>query len=803
MISTGRRRVTASATALLLLFTAACSDDDPVTYMAPAGEGDGAVGSVGDGDGDGTGGTGDGDADGGGGDGDAAGDGDGDDGVCDDPNDCLPHPSCTGATFAGTFYYFCTEELTRDDAATACQGVSGGALVEIDTAEEDAFVRDNASIDSWIGANAQAVAGDWVWNRSDDVFWRGNSGGAAIDGAYTGWIAGHPTATACAIYFPPSMGWSALSCASEKGFICERLDDRCPDDPDKLVPGICGCGVADRDQDGDTYLDCEEECPLDVARTRAGDCGCVGGDDVASDGASCDDGYCPANDACDGEGRCGDPLECCSDGADTDGDSLPDCAELGDNSPWTDPNVFNGMRVRHLNSCDGTPGCSEFDSLGEVDGCIGDESVQETLDQYAGWDFQDAPDDITASGYGFMPPFVTGDNTWQAEWSGFVYLQTAGLHCFGITGATSRGCGTLFFDDNAQPLQTGGQVCHDLEPGIYPIRWHYVMDDGGDAKSMHVNYCAGGDAPCTPTAVLPSSMLRPESPCGPSCLQDGDVCTVHVCHLDGICEARATPGDPPCPDDGDVCTLDVCSAGACGHPAVPNDTPCADDGLECTRDVCTGGVCGHPNHETGAPCANEGGVGSECTQDICDGGACTHPPTENDLPCDMNPCIDNQVCRGGFCVAGTAKDCSDGKSCTNDTCDQGNGNCQNSLNNGFCDIGGVCYADGDPDPDNTCQHCDSGASCGFGCSGRTRFVDRPNGASCTADNLFCTTHTCSGGGCQQSIDTGCLINSQCIPQGDEDPGNECRHCQGPATGYTNKADGTACAGGTCTGGSCG
>lgn len=37
--------------------------------------------------------------------------------------------------------------------------------------------------------------------------------------------------------------------------------DSCPDDPDKFVPGLCGCGVSDADSDGDTIPDCSDQCP--------------------------------------------------------------------------------------------------------------------------------------------------------------------------------------------------------------------------------------------------------------------------------------------------------------------------------------------------------------------------------------------------------------------------------------------------------------------------------------------------------------------------------------------------------------
>jgi hypothetical protein len=43
---------------------------------------------------------------------------------------------------------------------------------------------------------------------------------------------------------------------------CDGRDD-CPNDPDKVNPGLCGCGSPDVDSDGDGWLDCYDNCPND------------------------------------------------------------------------------------------------------------------------------------------------------------------------------------------------------------------------------------------------------------------------------------------------------------------------------------------------------------------------------------------------------------------------------------------------------------------------------------------------------------------------------------------------------------
>ena len=71
--------------------------------------------------------------------------------------------------------------------------------------------------------------------------------------------------------------------------------DLCPDDPNKTLPGFCGCGVADDDIDQDGVPACYDECDTDPKKVVAGVCGCG----IVEDTADSDyDGVINCFDAC-------------------------------------------------------------------------------------------------------------------------------------------------------------------------------------------------------------------------------------------------------------------------------------------------------------------------------------------------------------------------------------------------------------------------------------------------------------------------------------------------------------------------
>jgi MYXO-CTERM domain-containing protein len=55
----------------------------------------------------------------------------------------------------------------------------------------------------------------------------------------------------------------------------------------KTEAGLCGCGIADTNSDGDAAPDCTDGCPSDAMKTEAGLCGCgIADTDADSNGVA-------------------------------------------------------------------------------------------------------------------------------------------------------------------------------------------------------------------------------------------------------------------------------------------------------------------------------------------------------------------------------------------------------------------------------------------------------------------------------------------------------------------------------------
>lgn len=278
--------------------------------------------------------------------------------------------------------------------------------------------------------------------------------------------------------------------------------------------------------------------------------------------------------------------------------------------------------------------------------------------------------------------------------------------------------------------------CNDEDVDIYPgSPFEYPDDgidqdcDGIDAITCYVDADADGYGDLdSPTIAFDGScdFLDGESPSSADC-DDTEPTTnpgaPEICGdaTDNDCDGLIDDLDPDC---------NPCAA-------AENGTPC-DDGDPCTQsDECNENIC------TGTPysCSD----GKPCTTDICDGqGGCTNVIDVNHClidgncysngdenpanPCeecnpainpttwslnnqacdDTNPCTHSDICVDGSCE-GITYSCSDGKPCTTDICD-GQGGCTNVIDVSHCLIAGNCYTDGEVNPVNDCEECNSSVS---------------------------------------------------------------------------------------------
>ena len=139
---------------------------------------------------------------------------------------------------------------------------------------------------------------------------------------------------------------------------CESVqDDNCPNDPQKTTPGVCGCGQADTDSDGDGTMDCVDDCPEDPNKIEPGMCGC-GQTDTDSDGdgtPDCTDD-CPEDPNKIEPGMCG----CGQTDTDSDGDGTPDCTDGCPEDPnKIEPGMCGCGQADTDSDGDGNPDCTD------------------------------------------------------------------------------------------------------------------------------------------------------------------------------------------------------------------------------------------------------------------------------------------------------------------------------------------------------------------------------------------------------------------------------------------------------------
>jgi hypothetical protein len=216
---------------------------------------------------------------------------------------------------------------------------------------------------------------------------------------------------------------------------------------------------------------------------------------------------------------------------------------------------------------------------------------------------------------------------------------------------------------------------------------------------------------------------------------DGDACSYGETCASGACGG----GQNLNCDDKNACTADSCDkATGCKH--TPQNGGCDDSNACTTNDACSGGTC------LGAaigPCASDL---NPCTDEMCDPSVgCVS--TNNALPCsDGSVCTQNDACAGGKCLAGATLNCNDdGNPCTTEQCNAVTG-CESVNNSAACEDGDAC----------TLNDVCNGGTCKPGaakdCSGLTTTcgTGKCSLGACYMDPLpvetVCPTGLCDGAG---------------------------------------------------------
>jgi hypothetical protein len=307
-----------------------------------------------------------------------------------------------------------------------------------------------------------------------------------------------------------------------------------------------------------------------------------------------------------------------------------------------------------------------------------------------------------------------------------------------------------------------------------------------------VNDCQPGTDPCVPLAcseVLDQCVTcLTDAHCNNGRFCDG----VETCN---VATGTCVPGTPVVCNDGIACTTDTCDEGtdACAYAA--NDTVCSN-GLFCDGvETCNAAVGCQPG--TPVVCVDT----VACTVDSC---------SEAQKRCNFVP--DNSLCSDGLfcngvevcsltqgCRPGTPLTCSDGVSCTLDSCNETLDRCEHVANDALCSDGLYCNGAEICDPINRCvAAAPIVCSDGIGCTNDVcnEFADRcdylPNHALCT-NGLYCDgneicdagagcltgvavdcsdDNVCTANSCLESGDV-CIAEDVCCGNGDIDIGEEC------------------------------
>ncbi|MEZ4256294.1 MAG: hypothetical protein R3A78_11405 [Polyangiales bacterium] len=266
-----------------------------------------------------------------------------------------------------------------------------------------------------------------------------------------------------------------------------------------------------------------------------------------------------------------------------------------------------------------------------------------------------------------------------------------------------------------------------------------TMRNCSDGKSCTTDTCNETTDSCEST-LLPNRCLI-----GGACKNANAANPANSCQFCDPAQSTSAysvrPDTTSC-DDGLYCTVsDSCTSGTCGGVA-----RVCDDSLACTTDSCNeasdscdapvdAGFCVISNMCIASGTTNSG---NQC--EVCDPSkskTAWSPKALNTACDDGQFCTVTDVCDGAGSCGGSVRDCSDGLTCTTDTCNEGSDVCENALIAGNCLITGTCYANAALNPGNDCERCRSTTN-------PTSWVPRSIGSTCGGVAPSGAVNACDG-----------------------------------------------------------
>ncbi len=573
--------------------------------------------------------------------------------------------------------------------------------------------------------------------------------------------------------------------------------------------------------DGDATCTINDKCTSAGTCVGTWDCGCQSDGDCAGFGDTCNTGRCDVSSGeCYKEPKLG---EACDDGSAC---TSADQCDANGKCTGSAYSCDDGLACTE-DVCDGAGGCSNPVKSGQclVDGkCynggqLNPDNVCQKCTSGTSWSNNDGAtcDDKAAC--------TQGDVCGGGVCKGTSYVCDDGLACTTDSCDGKGGCNHAIGSAHcviggacvAADAKNPNNPCQSCQPTKSKTAWSNNNDSCDDGVACtHSDVCSGGT--CGGTAYV---------------CNDGKGCTTDTCDGKGGCSYPVAAGNclinTSCYANGATNPANSCEQCAAATSqtkwsAKSAGTAC-NDGLSCT----TGDACNAEGQCVGslAGCTALACETASCTEDGClitlkagyckiDGACHVDGASDGNNTCrkcdaakstsswtnvsgscsDGNDCTHSDACASGAC-AGTGYLCDDKLACTADSCD-GKGGCKFTQDKGTCLIDGVCYKDGEPNPDNPCQVCNASTSA-------SAWSNVADGTACPDDKLSCTHDVCAQGQCTHPLDPksgSCLIGSTCVQNGTTNPSNDCQACdiKSSTSAWTPKPAGSTCAddGNPCT-----